>query len=397
MSRLLRSIIVAVIVLAIVVVGIVQLTRPIPPVAMKTNVKQVSIPGKLSPVFPSQGEAAIGEESLGVIQETKSEQPVPIASLTKMMTAYLLLQAKPLKVGENGPTTTITQHDVQVYNKDVANGDSVLKVQVGEKLTERQLLEGLLLPSGDNIATLIGEQLSGSLSKFVAKMNATAKSLGMTNTHYTDASGVSPATVSTAHDQILIAQQDMKNPVFRKIVAMPQATFPVAGVQYNVDYMLGKNGITGIKTGSTNQAGGCFVSSMPITVKGQQHILIGAVLGQKTYRSLRSAFNNNVKMLDSVKSKFENYTIHNPSQGFAKLTTAWKQSASLKMAKPLTVFGYPGMPVKFGYDLHSKQVPMKAGSSPAKMTVQTGDVTQTIPLQTSAAITKPKLLWKLRR
>lgn len=397
MSRLLRSIIVAVIVLAIVVVGIVQITRPVPPVAMKTNVKQVSVPGKLSPWFPSQGQAAIGEESLGIIQETKSENPVPIASLTKMMTAYLLLKAKPLKIGENGPTTTITQHDVDVYNKDNANGDSVLKVQAGEKLTERQLLEGLLLPSGDNIATLIAEQVSGSVPKFIAKMNATAKSLGMTHTHYTDASGVSPATVSTAHDQVVIAQQDMKNPVFRKIVAMPQATFPVSGVQYNVDYMLGKDGITGIKTGSTTQAGGCFVSSMPITVKGKQHILIGAVLGQKTYRSLRSAFDNNVKMLDSVKSKFENYTIHNPNQGYAELTTAWKQNTTLKMAKPLTVFGYPGMPVKFGYDFHSKQMPLKAGSTPVKMTVQTGDVKQTVPLKTSAGIQKPNLVWKLHR
>lgn len=397
MTRPIRTIVIVVIALLIVAGGLFQFSRPLPLAQLQTGTTQMNLPGKFSVSFPSQGQAAVGESSLGVVQETPNEQPVPIASLTKMMTAYLLLKAHPLKVGENGPTTTITAKDVQTYQTDNSNGDSVLKVAAGEKLTERQILEGLLLPSGDNIATLIANQLAGSEANFVKQMNATAKQLGMTQTTYSDASGVSPATVSTAHDQLLIAQADMQNPVFRHIVSMPQADLPVSGVVYNVNSMVGKHGISGIKTGSTLQAGGCFVGSMPITVNGQEHILLAAVLGQKTLQSLQSALVNTVTVLQAVKPEFKDYTIQEPTNGFAQITTAWKQQSDLKLAKQVTVFGYPGMPVKFKASLNSSKLPIAAGTKVGTLKVTTGAATQQVGLVSVQPISKPSALWRLYR
>jgi len=397
MTRTVRAIIAVVIVVIIIGGGVFQYSRPLPPAQVKVSASQLKLPGQFSVSFPGQGQGAVGEESLGVVSESPAEQPVPIASLTKIMTAYLLLQAHPLKLGEDGPTTTVTAADAQVYARDKQAGDSVLQVSAGERLTEIQLLEGLLLPSGDNVASLIANEVAGNEAAFVKKMNATAKSLGMTQTTYADASGVSPQTVSTAHDQVLVAQAAMQNPVFRKIVSMPQADLPVAGIVYNVNSMVGKHGITGIKTGSTLDAGGCFVGSYPITVDGQQHILIGAVLGQKTLESLQTALTTTINMLHQAAPEFKNYTVPEPAQGFAQMTTAWKQGADLKLAQPVTVFGYPGMPVHLSVNLTNDAIPVAAGQKMGTLKVTAGSSTETIALLSSKSITKPSTLWKLHR
>ena len=107
----------------------------------------------------------------------------------------------------------------------------------GEKLTERQMLEALLLPSANNIATVLAKWDSGSVTAFVDKMNKTAQELGMKNTHYEDPAGINLSTQSTALDQLLIAEQAMKIDTFKDIVRMNQATLPVAGTVYNVNYV----------------------------------------------------------------------------------------------------------------------------------------------------------------
>lgn len=370
--------------------GLIQFARPIPKVEIQPASSQIKLPGEFSVDFPPVGQMAVGEESLGVISQTPHEEPVAIASLTKIMTAYLLLQAQPLKPGEDGPVTTITQAEVQEYQKDRASGDSVVRVEAGERITERQLLEGLLLPSGDNIATLIADQVAGSESAFVQKMNAAARALDMTQTTYADAAGVDPATVSTAHDQLLIAQAAMQDRTFREVVREPQADLPVAGRVFNVDFMVGKQGITGIKTGSTLEAGSCFVGSYPISVDGNPHILLGAILGQQ---SLKIALTTDTQTLHQVASQFQDYPI--PSK-FA-LTTPWGQQSALDLPAPLSVFGYRGLAVDVEARPTQTKLPIAAGSQAASLTVTAGSEVQTLGLTAAQAITKPNFLWRLYR
>lgn len=137
------------------------------------------------------------------------------------------------------------------YRADKRDGDSVVKVTAGEKLTERQLPEGILLPSGDNIAALLAAWDAGADSAFVARMNAQARAFGMDHTRYADASGADPATVSTAHDQLTLALQAMRIRAFRHIVATPQATLPSAGSAHGID----------TPGGLCAPAGGPFVSA----------------------------------------------------------------------------------------------------------------------------------------
>jgi serine-type D-Ala-D-Ala carboxypeptidase (penicillin-binding protein 5/6) len=158
-------------------------------------------------------------------------------------------------------------------------GQSVVKVAAAEKLTERQALEALLIPSGNNIASLLARWDAGSEAAFAAKMNTRARQLGLRSTRYADASGADPATVSTAAGQFRLTVAALQIPAFPQIVALPQVTLPVAGVAYNVNAGLGHDGITGVKTGSSSQAGGCLAFAAIRTVAGSPVTIVGVVLG----------------------------------------------------------------------------------------------------------------------
>jgi D-alanyl-D-alanine carboxypeptidase (penicillin-binding protein 5/6) len=151
-------------------------------------------------------------------------------------------------------------------------------VHVGEQLTERQLLEALLVPSGNNIAQMLGAQVAGSETRFIAEMNDKARALGMDHTIYTDPSGFEPSTVSTAADQLRIFQRATRFAVFRQIVSMATVTLPVTGTLTNYDPLIDE-GYAG-KTGSDASAGGCLAFLTQVGVSGRQLTAIGVVLGQ---------------------------------------------------------------------------------------------------------------------
>jgi D-alanyl-D-alanine carboxypeptidase (penicillin-binding protein 5/6) len=292
----------------------------------------------------------------------------------------------------------MTEQDVAGYDFAKQHNYSLMKVTLGEKLTEKQLLEGLMLPSGDNIADTLGRWVAGSDEAFVEKMNSTAKSLGMTNTNYADASGVNETTVSNAADQIKLAQEAMKDPVFREIVAMPQAVLPVAGKVFNVNNMLGKHGIVGIKTGSGVIAGGCFVSASPIVNGSEKHYIIVAVLGsRKANQNLQSALEANAQILEQARPQFKTYTLTLPANGLGKITTPWHANSELEVQGTIQVFGYPGMKVAYSIDPKEIKVPAAAGTEAATLKIKLGDNSQDVPMTTTAQIDPPGFLWRLLR
>jgi D-alanyl-D-alanine carboxypeptidase (penicillin-binding protein 5/6) len=150
-------------------------------------------------------------------------------------------------------------------------------------LTELEALQALLLPSANNIAAVLARWDAGSADRFVTRMNATARSLGMTRTRYTDPSGYDDRTVSTAADQLRIVDEAMRLPVFANIVATANATLPVAGTVHNTNMLLGRNGFVGVKTGSDRAAGGCFAFRAIRLVHGKRTTITGVVLGQPGY------------------------------------------------------------------------------------------------------------------
>jgi D-alanyl-D-alanine carboxypeptidase (penicillin-binding protein 5/6) len=251
--------------------------------------------------WPQQGQAALVLGN-GRPAASPDQQPVPIASLAKVMTAYLTLKRYPLSGAHDGFTTTITATHAQDEAQDAAQNQSGVAVQAGEQLTERQLLEALLIPSGNNIAQILATQVAGSETSFIAEMNADARTLGMDHTTYTDPSGFDPSTVSTAADQLRVFEQAMRFPVFRQIVSMVSVTLPVAGTLTNYNPLIA-DGYAG-KTGSDSAAGGCLAFFTNVAVGGRPVTTVGVVMGQghgsDTSAILAAAGEAATQLVDSV-------------------------------------------------------------------------------------------------
>jgi D-alanyl-D-alanine carboxypeptidase (penicillin-binding protein 5/6) len=233
-----------------------------------------------STVWPAYGQAAFVRSGQSQVQAGPNQHAAAIASVAKVMTAYLVLRDHPLGRGEDGPTMTLTEADVADTDRRRGQDESVVAVAAGEVLTERQALQALLLPSANNIAAVLARWDAGSEDRFVARMNATARLLDMTDTRYTDPSGYDEGTVSTAADQVRIVDRAMRLPVFATIAATPSATLPVAGTVHNTNRLLGHKGFVGVKTGSDHAAGGCFAFRAIRWIKGTRTTITGVVLGQ---------------------------------------------------------------------------------------------------------------------
>ncbi len=270
----------------------------VPTARMRNDLPRTDVPAVS---WPLQGQAALvlGD---GRPAASPGEQSAPIASLAKVMTAYLTLEHYSLSGAQDGFTITITAAQAQDEAQDTAENQSGVAVAPGEQLTERQLLEALLIPSGNNIARILAAQVAGSETSFIAEMNAEARALRMNHTTYTDPSGWDPGTVSTAADQLRVFQEAMRFPVFRQIVSMSSVTLPVAGTLTNFNPLIA-DGYAG-KTGSDSAAGGCLAFFTDVTTAGHGLTAVGVVMGQgqgsNTHAILAAAGQAAQQLVDSA-------------------------------------------------------------------------------------------------
>lgn len=255
-----------------------------PPVGPSPRV----LPPSPSPIgaisWPMAGASAAGVSAAGsaprLLAGPGAHRPVPVASVAKLMTAYVIVHDHPLVAGAAGPQIVVQPDEAAAYPAQARNGDSLVPVIAGERISERQALLALLLPSADNMAWILARWDAGSRQAFAARMNAAARRLGMTGTRYTDPSGLAASTVSTPADQVLLGRAVMAQPVLAGIVATRTAVVPVAGPVRNLNRLLGSDQIVGLKTGSTSAAGGCVLVAAWHRASGRRTLVIAAVFGQ---------------------------------------------------------------------------------------------------------------------
>jgi serine-type D-Ala-D-Ala carboxypeptidase (penicillin-binding protein 5/6) len=222
--------------------------------------------------------AELADETTGAnLWSRSSVSEHPMGSITKVMTAYVVIEA--------GHLNRVITVPSGIIGYDSAYDASTAGLVPGEKLTALQLLYALLLPSGCDAAyTLATAYGNGSRSKFIADMNATARKLGLTKSHFSDFSGLPDpgeyTTYSTARDLVSLGRDAMRLSVFRSIVGtrsyrVAAARDHRAHVWTNLNRLLGRYaGATGIKTGFTAAAGNCLLFA---ATRGRKE-LVGVVL-----------------------------------------------------------------------------------------------------------------------
>lgn len=273
---------------ALVVTASVRTSNGSTRATVEPSLRAITVPGHRPLVpWPKTGQSAVSIPGLGLAANSGPELPVPVASLAKVMAGYIVLNDHPLAVGESGPTITMTPTDIADYQTATAEDQTSLLVAPGEQLSELQLLEGMLIRSASDYTDALARWDAGSVPAFVAKMNTTARALGMRETRYADVTGYDPNTVSTAVDQLIIGARSMASPAFASIVDNTSATLPVAGTVSSYTPFVGNDSVIGVKSGFTDQSGGCdlLATLQPVggykvdgQLVGQRRILVLAVV-----------------------------------------------------------------------------------------------------------------------
>jgi D-alanyl-D-alanine carboxypeptidase (penicillin-binding protein 5/6) len=387
-----------VVVVLVVALGTWNYFRPIPAVAPVASLPtQQTVPGTPPKIpWPRTGSAAVGVPGLGLIASSGNEQPVPAASVAKVMTALVILTDKPLQKDQSGPSLTVTDADVQSYLDDLADKQSVVMVQAGEQLTELQLIEGLLIPSANNFADMLARWDAGSADAFVTSMNKRAAELHLAHTTFADASGASPSTVSTPSDLIALGMEAMKQDVFAQIVGTAQADLPVAGTVFNVDGVLGQSGIIGIKTGSGLAEGANFLFAADATVDGLPVTMFGCVMGQPT---LAVAFAAVKALIASMRSNLHVRRVIARNEAVATISTPWGGQSDLISTVDVNLVEWPGMILRQRLDAPPLAIdkPVAPGTREGSEHLALGDYSFDVDLVTASPLYPPGRLWRLTR
>ncbi|HVO86712.1 MAG TPA: D-alanyl-D-alanine carboxypeptidase [Candidatus Binatia bacterium] len=299
---------------------------PLPKLKAQSSYSYKSHPKPVSLSWPAYGQSAVGAESYGLLDSEGSQVPAPMASVTKVVTAMAVLQKKPLTPGDQGPTITIGPEDVASYNDYSAKGGSVVPVTEGEQISEYQALQALLLPSANNMADTLARWAFGSVNNFTAYANVYLKGLALKESKVADASGFSPQSVSSAEDLTNLGLVFMRDPVLSGIVSQQSADIPVAGTVKNINWLLGTDGIVGIKTGNTEQAGGVYLFAANRNIEGQNILVVGAIMGAP---DLNSAIGDSRPLLASVDTGFTKVTVAKKNEILGIYIAPWGNVVNL--------------------------------------------------------------------
>ena len=251
------------------------------------------------PVVSAKGWAVADGRTGAILASSDPPAPLAIASVSKIMTAWLVL-----KLAAADPK--VMDETVTFSAKAYQTGGTSAKLRAGEKLPVRDLLHGLLLPSGNDAAVALAEHFGARLAtgegaekapaeEFVAAMNREAAALKMTGTRYLDPHGLGNNR-STPRDLAVLAVAALKNDTFRALVAARRHSCTATAtdgttrtvVWENTNRLLGIEGYDGVKTGTTTAAGYCLVGSARRDDEHRVVVVLGATSNDSRYVDARN-------------------------------------------------------------------------------------------------------------
>ncbi|MEU6515304.1 serine hydrolase [Streptomyces sp. NPDC046978] len=385
------------VVLLVIIFAVVQAVRPLPAASLALTADDTYTfgGGTLDLPWPGQGQSAIAVDGVGTIGTEGTQSPKPIASVAKIMTAYVTLQEHPLKGNDGGPTITADQ---QAEDESKNEDESTAAMKKGQKFSERQMLQMLMIPSGNNAARLLARWDSDNKT-FVGKMNAAAEKLGMTKTTYTDPSGLEKTTVSTAVDQLKLARAVMQNEVFRSVVGMAKADIPGLDqpIYNNNDLLVKQVGVIGLKTGSSTPAGGNLVWAATKVVDGETQTIYGAVLNQdahtgRVWDSLQLALDNSQKLIDKVQQSLATATVVKKGEVVGYVDDQLGGRTPVVATKNMKAIGWPGLKTGISIAGNGKPVPHEAKAGTVVGELKVGDGSNravTIPVALQKDLAEP--------
>ncbi|MEV6509589.1 D-alanyl-D-alanine carboxypeptidase [Streptomyces sp. NPDC051642] len=388
------------VILLAIVFAVVQAVRPLPtPSLTLTADDSYTFDGsKANLPWPSEGQGWMDVNGIGTMGNFGKQTPVAIGSVAKAMTAYIVLKDHPLKAGTEGEKITVdaTAEKEGGYDKD---GESTLNtVKAGDILTEKQALSAIMIPSANNIARLLARWDAGSESAFIKKMNDTAKSLGMTNTTYTDASGLKETTVSSAEDQVKLGNQLVKIQALMDITKLPSWVDPSGHKWTNYNRLVPYNNSLGIKTGTTTAAGGNLLFAATKEVGGETAVVVGAILGQHTAPIIDTVNAVSKTAMLAAQDAMTSAKILKKGTVVGYVDDQLGGHTPVVVTKDVAAVGWAGLKVKLSFAPDAVPHTAKAGTKVGTLTVGDGSSGAVkVPVALQKDLAEPALTSKLTR
>ncbi|KQO93824.1 D-alanyl-D-alanine carboxypeptidase family protein [Leifsonia sp. Leaf264] len=384
------------IVLAAVIYSTTTLTAAVPATAASVTQPTIAAQPAAQLTWPDFGSGAVGAVGFDGLLGSHGDPDaaVPIASITKVITALVVLDAKPIAAGEEGPTITYTDADVDIYYEQVAENASVAPVSAGLELSEKQSLTVMLLPSAGNYSQSLAIWAFGSVDAYLDAAQKWVADHGLTNTTVADTSGLSDDSASSPTDLIALAKIAVADPTVTSIVSQKSADIPGVGVVQNTNKMLGSHGVDGIKTGTNDNSGATLLFSAKYTVGSQTVTVVGAMLGGASmgdHDVLDAAVGT---LLDGVAAGFHEVPLTTAGAPSATYASPWGDTATAVSAKDATALTWSDTAVS---GVAEAKTVRKAddGDTVGALTFTVGAQTIEVPLVLQGSIDDPGAGWRL--
>lgn len=357
-------------------------------------VAEQSIPGAGAPAidFPPYGAAALGAVGYeGVLASAGTQDPHPIASITKVITALVVLEAHPLALGDAGPTATFSAMDEQFYADMIAQDGIVAPVAAGQVMSQRNMLDLALMASANNYAQSLAAWAFGSEAAYVDAARDWLQRNGLAKTTVVDATGIQPGNTSTAADLIELAKLAIAHPVVAEIVATGTVEVPGVGLVTNRNGLLGVDGVDGIKTGTLDESGACLLFAQDFAVGAETVTVVGVVLGGPDHDTINAAIRG---LLAQADSGFQEVTLATALEPIGEYETPWGDTARAVPAETVTAVVWTGAVIE--EDAVVQPVGLaESGTEVGSVTYTFGESTVTVPLTLDSDISDPGPWWRL--
>ena len=391
----------ALVILAVGVYGPATLLGPLPTVNA-TLLTPAAAANPSPPVLPAAGASAVATLSAstsrasdaaahGPLAVGGTADPLPMASVAKIVTALVVLDAKPLDLGSAGPTLAISAADYQDYIDYSASFARTVVVFPGESWTERELLQALILGSSNNHADTLARWAYGSVPAYLEAANAWLDRNGLSGTHLADATGLDSATAGTATDLARLAGIAAANPVIAEIIATPASALADRRGVDNTTAYLPELGITGISRSYTDAAGVCFLFTAEVETGESTFTFAGAFVGEPDYDTLTADL---TALMKSAAAGVAELPVLAKGDAYARFEAPWGDTASgvVRVAKTRVAWqaATPDATVKL--DSFSTG---RTGKLVGRVSSDATGETVSSPLVLDRAISDPGLGWRL--
>lgn len=368
-------------------------TTQIPPVPVGGAAAIAAVPAGASAISISGADAYLGEGANGIWSSSGTGDPLPIASITKLVTALVILDAVPLTSADDpGPTITFDKADHDLYDRYYVQGATIAPMPTGTSMSLHDALATMLIPSASNYAEALSSRVFGSQSAFLGATRDWLSAHGLTGTTITEPTGLSPRNVSTPADLLAIGKLAAANPTIAQIVATPSISLPGAGQLYNTNGLLGTRGITGLKTGTLGEGTYSLLYTATLVVGTADPLAVtGVILGGATRESVNAGV---LATLDSIHAGFHDVPVATSGQEVGTITTPWDSTAQLVIAQDAAIFTWSDTPIVATMDIEAPPT-YRDGTVVGSVTWTAGPHTVTAPVEIKGTIDPPSEWWRL--